>query len=387
MIINVIIPSFYPAVIYGGPIFSTLNTCKELSKLDNIKINVSTTNTNMYSKLDVLTNKYLIFGDNLNVKYYNETIIGKFSFSLILNIWKDIKLSDITHIQSLFNIQTPVSLFYSWLYKKPIVLSPRGSLGLWVLGQGSRFKKLWLKLFILPFSNYVVWHATAIQEKKEILNFFPKAKVEIIPNGIYTDEFKKINKIKYKDYIKKNITLNIKNTDKIIVSMGRLQKKKGFDILIDSFKEVLKIYPNSYLFIAGPDQGEQINLENQIKSLKLEGRVYLVGSIENQKKIDFLGNADMFVLPSHNENFGNVYLESLAAGTPIIASFETPWSVVEKYNCGKWIKNSIKDTSSAMIELLKEDRLMLRKNSINLARQYEWSYIAKEFRLLFNKIV
>ena len=79
MIINVIIPSFYPAVIYGGPIFSTLNTCKELSKLDNIKINVSTTNTNMYSKLDVLTNKYLIFGDNLNVKYYNETIIGKFT--------------------------------------------------------------------------------------------------------------------------------------------------------------------------------------------------------------------------------------------------------------------------------------------------------------------
>ena len=47
-----VVPSFYPATIYGGPIFSTLHACEALSALDNIEVKVSTTNTNMTSKLD-----------------------------------------------------------------------------------------------------------------------------------------------------------------------------------------------------------------------------------------------------------------------------------------------------------------------------------------------
>ena len=88
MKINLIIPSFYPATIFGGPIFSTLHTCKELAKLDDININVSTTNTNMHDKLDVETNKDIRFEDNFYVKYYDETIINRFSFQLLINIWK-----------------------------------------------------------------------------------------------------------------------------------------------------------------------------------------------------------------------------------------------------------------------------------------------------------
>ena len=98
----------------------------------------------------------------------------------------------------------------------------------------------------------------------------------------------------------------------------------------------------------------------------------MIGTIENQEKIDFLANADLFVLPSHNENFGNVYVESLATGTPVVASLQTPWRHVEDYKCGKWVANNIESTCSAMLELLGNDRSIMRKNSLEFSRNYEF---------------
>ena len=386
MRICVVSQAFYPAMKYGGPIFSTLYLFKSLLKLYNIDAYVSTTNANMHSKLDVETNKWIKL-ENFYVKYYNETIIGKFSLSLFFNIWRDIKKADIIHIQAIFNTPIPISLFYAKLFRKPIILSPRGSLGEWPLKNGSRFKKLWLEMFIKPFANYVVWHATSNQEKNEILALFTNAKVEIIPNGIYIKEFQKFNKLAKLEFLQKYTGIIPKNINKIIISMGRLQKKKGFDILIDSFNEVLKKYLNSYLLIAGPDEGEKENLLKQIENLGLRKKVFLIGNIENQDKIDFLANADLFVLPSHNENFGNVYLESLSVGTPIVASKNTPWEEVEKYNCGKCVENSVKETSKAMLEILEKDRELMKKNSIKLANKYDLSEIAKEFKSLFERMI
>ncbi len=380
-----IIPSFYPATIYGGPIFSTLHTSKELAKLD-IEVRVSTTNTNMTSKLEVITKKWKKLENNFYVKYYNETKIDKFSLQLYLNVWKDIKNADVIHIQSIFNTPTPIALFYSRFFNKPVLLSPRGSLGSWCLDNGNTFKKQWLKFLIQPFAYKVIWHATAEQEKKEIQAVFPSAKVEVISNGVEYDLFQKSKVILRNEFIKKYIQQEL-DAEKIIISMGRLQKKKGFDILIDSFAEVLIKYPTAKLFIAGPDEGERIEFEQQIEKLKLKEKVFLVGSIEGQDKVNFLANADLFVLPSHNENFGNVYIESLAAGTPIIASKKTPWAEVEKADCGRWVNNSVSETSSAIVEMLQKDRDKMRINSRKFAKKYDWKTIAVQFKTIFNRII
>ena len=386
MKINLIIPSFYPATIFGGPIFSTLHTCKELAKLEGININVSTTNTNMHDKLDVETNKDIRFEDNFYVKYYDETIINRFSFQLLINIWKDIEKSDIIHIQGIFDTPTPISLFYAKLFNKPVLLSPRGSLGIWCIGNGSKFKTIWLNYLLKPLVKNINWHATAQQEKDEILSIYPDAKVEIIPNGIEYDKFQNSNFLSKNKYVKKFANQDCE-PNKIVVSMGRLQKKKGFDILIDSFYETLKSFPNSILLIAGGNEGEEENLKNQIKNLNLESNVFLIGAIEGQDKIDFLANADLFCLPSHNENFGNVYVESLATGTPIVASKMTPWSEVEDYDCGKWVENSIEETSSAMNEVLEKDRETMKINSRKLAFKYDWKNVAEAFKKIVEKIV
>ena len=121
--------------------------------------------------------------------------------------------------------------------------------------------------------------------------------------------------------------------------------------------------------------------------MNLESNVFLIGAIEGQDKIDFLANADLFCLPSHNENFGNVYVESLATGTPIVASKMTPWSEVEDYDCGKWVENSIEETSSAMNEVLEKDRETMKINSRKLAFKYDWKTIANNFKNLYENIL
>ena len=386
MLINLILPSFYPATVYGGPIFSTLHASQELAKLDDVEVYVSTTNANMNTHLDVETSTWISLEDDFNVKYYNDTKLNKLSVPLLFHVWKDIKNSDVVHVQSIFSSSTPIALLYAKLFKKPVLLTPRGQFGDWCLENGSGFKHKWLNWFIKPFAYKVTWHATAEQEKNEIQAIFPDAKVEVISNGIEYDLFQKSSVLSKQEFMKKYTDEEL-DAEKIIVSMGRLQKKKGFDILIDSFNKVLEEYPGAKLFIAGQDEGEKKNLKQQINELGLKDKVFLTGAINGQDKIDFLANADLFVLPSHNENFGNVYVESLAAGTPIVASRQTPWAEVEDSDCGRWVNNSVDETVNAIIEMLEKDRDLMRINSKKLAEKYDWKNIALQFKEVFEKMI
>jgi glycosyltransferase involved in cell wall biosynthesis len=365
-------------MIYGGTITASLNYARLLANAGN-KVYVSTTNTNKTSRLAVPTKDVIEIEKNIFVRYYNETIVDKLSLPLLLNVWKDIKTADIVHVQAIFNTPIPVALFFARVFKKPVVLSPHGVLGEWIMNHGLLFKKLWLNLLIRPFAYYVHWHATSNQERNEILTHFPKAKIITIANSIDLSEFSKSNILSGSEFIEK--FTGIKTTPgKIVVSMGRLQRKKGFDILIHSFVRILEEHPNAYLLIAGDDDGERNSLLSMIHTMSLTDKVFLIGNLQGQDKVDFLANANLFVLPSHNENFGMVYAEALATGTPIIASKFTPWEEVEQFNCGKWIDNTQEETSKAMFEMLKKNNTDIKKNAKNLVKKFSSENIQKELQ-------
>lgn len=169
MKLGLIIHTFYPAFIAGGPIYSTLNTSKELSKL-GVVVNVSTSDLNCTEKLNIVPNvKHQVF-DNIFVTYYSETRLGRFSFSCkqAVGLWKDVSEVDMVHVQGVFNLIIVLGLYYAVIQKKKVVLSPRGSLGTWVLKKRNFFKKIWLKLLIKNVASKINWHATSNQEKDEI---------------------------------------------------------------------------------------------------------------------------------------------------------------------------------------------------------------------------
>lgn len=377
----IVIPSFYPAVIYGGPIVSTYKTCLALNDR-GVDFSVCTTNANGNTKLKLIKNKP-VHDLGFAVKYYNETFVGKFSLRLLLNLWFDILTSKVIHIQSIFSTPVPIALFYSWLFRKNIVLSPRGSLGAWCLNQKNITKKIWINLFIRPFLKRVVWHATSEQEKNEIISLFKGGEVSIIPNGIDLNLFSKY-KANKSYFIDK---YHLSSSTSVVVSMGRIEKKKGFDILLHAIKFILDLGHDIHVFIAGPDYGELHNLTLLAQDLKISDKVSFVGNIDGTDKLDFLGAADVFAMPSHNENFGNVYAEALACGTPIIASKNTPWHEVEVFDCGRWVDNNYVDTAEAIVDILNKNSSVLQANCINYISQFAWDSVASEFQKLYQRMM
>ncbi|HEX67441.1 MAG TPA: glycosyltransferase family 4 protein, partial [bacterium] len=112
------------------------------------------------------------------------------------------------------------------------------------------------------------------------------------------------------------LSKNIPKRDpRLIVSVGRLIKLKGFNILIGAIKKI----PQAKLVIIG-EGPERPSLEKLIKVLGLEGRVKLTGKLPHNKVLEYLRRASLFVLPSHHEGFPHVILEAFACGCPVIAT-------------------------------------------------------------------
>ena len=90
------------------------------------------------------------------------------------------------------------------------------------------------------------------------------------------------------------------------------------------------VIPELILKIAGNDEGYKLVLEELIKKYGLKSKVSFIGNVSGEEKELFLRKAKCLVMPSHTENFGIVAVEAMAQGTPVIASKNTPWEIIEK---------------------------------------------------------
>jgi len=104
---------------------------------------------------------------------------------------------------------------------------------------------------------------------------------------------------------------------KTIISVGRLEKQKNHTLLINAFKIVSKNHPNTRLMILG-EGTERKNLEKLTKELNLTSKVCLIGLQDNP--FAFVSKADLFVLSSDFEGFGNVIIEAMVCGCPVIST-------------------------------------------------------------------
>src|SRR5262245_12335410 len=112
---------------------------------------------------------------------------------------------------------------------------------------------------------------------------------------------------------------------RLLLFLGRIHPKKGCDILVQAFANLIVHSAHRpgcerwHLVLAGPDQiGWQRQLEAQVQRLGLSGRVTFTGMLTGDEKWGALHSADLFVLPSHQENFGIAVVEALSCGLPVI---------------------------------------------------------------------
>lgn len=123
---------------------------------------------------------------------------------------------------------------------------------------------------------------------------------------------------------------------RILLFLSRIHEKKGCDLLIDAFAKVAFSYPDLHLVLAGPDQtGWTAYLRAQAESLGITDRVTWPGMLEGSDKWSAFYAAEIFCLPSHQENFGIVVAEAMGCGKPVLISDKVNiWREIEAAGAG-----------------------------------------------------
>lgn len=159
--------------------------------------------------------------------------------------------------------------------------------------------------------------AVSNQVKKEIASNYhvPEEDIEVIYNGIDTDTFNPGNRNKYSDEVRKRF--NIESDEKVILFIGTGFERKGLYFLIQAFAMIKDDYPDTKLLVVGRDNNVQryMRLSHE---LHLSERVIFTGPQPDIKI--FYAASDIFVFPTLYEPFGNVCLEAMASGLPVITS-------------------------------------------------------------------
>lgn len=378
MTLAFVTPSFYPAFVYGGPTVANYALCKALAA-QGVDILVITTDANGQTGLQVAKNRPVALSPGLSVTYFKEEIRNRFSLGFVKGARAAVKNADAVHIQSVFSVYTILALRFARKYAKPVLLSPNGSLGLWSVRQGSRFKKAFVRLFIEPYLSGIVFHAASAQEAEEIRILLPDAACTVIANGVDLDAFNAKEKPGRAVYLQKFAGKTAEPGVKTVVTLCRLHKVKGLDILIRAVHALRQNGRNVILLIAGPDFGEKENWQQLAAELALQDAVFFTGELEGADKTAFLEGADVFALPSFHENFGIAYLEALAAGVPVVASRQTPWREMEAAGCGRWVDNTPEDFAEAIRSLLETGKAAVTDKARAFASRFSWDGIAGQF--------
>jgi glycosyltransferase involved in cell wall biosynthesis len=195
-------------------------------------------------------------------------------------------------------------------FKKPVVVSARGSdVNLY------RTFPLIRKLLqhVLRNADAVIAVSRALKVSMVELGL-PGEKISDIPNGVDAEKFYPMSK----DEARRQLDLQC---SRIILSVGNLTVNKGFDLLIRALPMVAAKLDEKDVELAivgdGPLRKE---LQTLISTLKLDRRIRLVGAVPHGKLHLWYSAADVFCLASEREGWPNVILESLACGTPVVAT-------------------------------------------------------------------
>ena len=179
---------------------------------------------------------------------------------------------------------------------------------------------------------------------------------------------------------------------KDILFLSRIHVKKGINFLIEAvavMKDELKGYK---INIAGEGEEDYIGELRQLASrLGVTDNIRFIGGIYGDKKWELFRNADLFVLPTHSENFGIVVAEALVCGTPVVTTKGTPWHELRTENCGWWTEVGTEPTINALrafLQLTVNDLGKMGRNGRRLVeRKYSSKKVAEDMVALYKKVI
>ncbi|WP_391561000.1 XrtY-associated glycosyltransferase XYAG1 [Mucilaginibacter achroorhodeus] len=298
--------SYKPAYIYGGPIMSVSALCEALVEND-IDVEVFTTTANGRQELSVTPGTPEMV-NGVRVTYFKRITKDHthFSPSLLKNLRAKVKDYDVVHIHAWWNLVSVFAALIATRNNMPVILSPRGTLSYYsFLNRNSFKKRLIHHLLGKKLLRNCHIHATAQSEAFTVNKLIKPLSSTVIPN-----------------FVKLPCQLTFKRTfDEAspikLLFFSRIEEKKGLDLLL---KALPKLNFQFSLTIAGTGDPEYIkSLKSLISDNNIGQQISWLGFVTDDK-FDVLNDHDLLILPSYDENFGNVVIESLSVGTPVLIS-------------------------------------------------------------------
>lgn len=249
-----------------------------------------------------------------------------------------------------------------------LVVSPRGTFSQWALARSRAVKFLfWNSLQRRAVAHAALFHATSEDECADIRRLGFRQPVAVIPNGVDIPEVAS--------------TKHGRNENTLLF-LSRVHQKKGVELLLEAWARLQSAHPQWKLRIVGPgDSGYLHRLAGLASSLGAE-RVAFAGPLYGREKNEAYRSADLFVLPTHSENFGMVVAEALAAGCPVVTTRGTPWSGLAEYRAGWWIDIGVEPLRIALHEAMSKEPSaraeMGARGRAWMARDFGWDRIAAE---------
>jgi len=335
-----IVPSYKPAYKYGGPINSVSKLCELLVEKD-IYIKVLTTTGNGNEELDVETEKEIVV-DGVTTIYFkrytrNNTFVSP---GLWKYLYRHVNEYDMVHIHTWWNVLVLISAWICYLKGVKVIISPRGMLCDYIFNGNNRFMKKCIHVFFgrsLLKKSY--FHATSDMEYDECEKLIPGWKGFISPN-ILPLQGPPIQKVP--------------NDVFTLIYLSRIDPKKGLEYVISA---MAKLPVDVKLKICGTGTEEYVGQLKQLaKDNKVDDKIEWMAWQSAGTKFQQLMQADLCVLTSYNENFGNVIVESLYMGTPVLVTEMVGLSsFVKKYDLG-WIAPLDVDAVSNSISQAIQDK-------------------------------
>lgn len=329
--------------------------------------------------------------DELRKQGHPVDILTKASFnaeSLSLNSY------DVIHLHGLWSpwlhaIAKKIRAFRRSSSSSPaLIWSPHGMLQTWAL------KNKWYKK--LPALALYQWHdlhsadllhATAPSEVEDIRRLGLRNRVVIAPLGVrIVGESKSRVEVEQRKV-------------KTLLFVSRVQRKKGLPNLIDAWSRLpVELRKDWQVRIVGPDEDNHtaelmsqcarlgiayIDLANRSTTTTSNYNFVFTGPKYGDELAAEYAAADLFVLPTHSENFGSVVIEALAYGVPVITTKGTPWAELESSKrCGWWIDVGVEPLVVALKEAvgLSTDQLraMGERGRTLVDAKYTWQAAAKK---------
>jgi glycosyltransferase involved in cell wall biosynthesis len=297
--------SYKPAYTYGGPTMSVSKLSEQMVKAGMI-LEVYATTANGNSELQVKPNERVLV-DGVPATYFKRITKdhSHFSPALLRKLWNEVKKFDIVHIHAWWNLVSVLSCWVAVLRKVPVVISPRGTLSAYSFtNKNSLPKKIIHILLGKRLLKRSTIHVTSEREREGIEALIDPKRIINIPNFILLPEIVSTDNREPGEILK-------------LLFFSRIEEKKGLDILLNALKGVTIPYQ---LTIAGDGETSYIDkLKSIAASNNVSKHINWIG-FQGANKFDILEKHDLMILPSHDENFGNVVIESLSVGTAVLVT-------------------------------------------------------------------